>query len=37
MIALGLMVIGASFLIGFFVGLSNALDMMEEKDYDDEL
>lgn len=30
MIALGLMVIGASFWIGFFVGLANALDMVEE-------
>jgi len=28
-IAFALMIIGASFLIGFFVGLANALDMVE--------
>lgn len=32
MIAFGLMVIAASVLIGFFVGLANALDMVEDID-----
>lgn len=30
MIIFALMVIGASFLIGFFIGISNALDMVED-------
>ena len=36
MIVFALMVSSVAFLIGFFVGLY-ARDMMEEKDYDDEL